>query len=570
MSRPEMPPMRGPSLRSVYSVFELRRSDPEGLDWRTLHERVGAYTNAVELSDRVRSLVREYVTHRLAAFKEKAHGLGEIPDEVLLDAIVENQYEGLDQYVGETRKEILWAVAAHVVRRIETNVFRRHLEECDESQLEKLGLTPQLRDLTVELLDTGIKADPLFIRFLAYSQLAGKPPKEASPEGLFIPGDERAHTIAELFPKETQFIVKRFEKIAESRSGWTQAPGAETFQEYVQELSEYYGAHTPQDAKSHRLRSEELYRQLIVNGFPVLLTSATEGYYKEPYLDPELKVSVATPEAVHEEAAFRKAQQGMADNLGLLGAERFRDALAQEPIRASVVFGAFGVNLSFNAPAQEHPVIVLFLDEQIRRFDRSFPGYLRHIERGKEGFSAIGEEERRPFIERISRMIVMLHEFGHFIHRDKSPEAERLGRRPLTIIDEVKAEAVYRPLMPAMCEAGTLEGTKEQWLVAMIASSLQVLKMQAEGDPYYYADAYNMNNLFAEGGISFDGERIRIDDPDTCWRAYLKGAKQVIGLYEDEGMTERKAAGWIRTHCTPGEKVGQALAYLKGRELGNG
>ena len=154
----------------------------------------------------------------------------EISDTQLLNALVHNWGEQLGDDIAGTRAEVLSAVMAHVVKRIETQVYCKTLEKADAEALEKLNLDEETCALLIDVLKTCVKADPLFIRFLAYSQLSGKPGEGASPVALHIPGKEKAYTIASLFPKETKFLANELARIAVAgENKWTDKQGGKIF-----------------------------------------------------------------------------------------------------------------------------------------------------------------------------------------------------------------------------------------------------------------------------------------------------------------------------------------------------
>jgi hypothetical protein len=294
-----------PRLRGMDSILTLLESekfpDGETINWKDLHERVKPYHTMYELAENVREAVREYVALKIPKLKEAIPALEDLDEKAFLNALTHGWFEEFEEDedasgVSGQRREILLTVAAHLVKRIETRAERKLLEGASLGQLAELGVDAPTRDLTVELLDVTSKADPLFIRFLAYSQLSGEPPTKATPTGLHLPGDRSLHTIAELFPHETQFLAKKLYEIAEKDSAWKAHPSAAIFVEYLDSLSRFYATTDLGEAAAIQKETKEKYAKLIETDFPVLITAATDGYYKEPYLDPELKVSIVTTE----------------------------------------------------------------------------------------------------------------------------------------------------------------------------------------------------------------------------------------------------------------------------------
>ena len=555
-----------PRLKGMDQVLTLLESEemPDGgiVNWKQLAERVKPYHSMFEFTENIRETVREYVAAKFPGVKKDIGAFKELGDKQLLDALTMGWFEGVEEEVSGKRREVLLAVAAHIVKRIETKAERELLSKATPAQLQELDIDPAIRDLTVDLLDASAKADPLFVRFLAYSQLSGEPPEEATPTGMHMPGSEGLHTIAELFPHETQFIAKRYEGIANKGGSWSNMPGGEIFAEYLRALARYYSSTDTKGSAKTFKEAEQKYAELLATDFPVMLTMPTEGYFKEPYLDPELKISISNRETKGEEASFRQARDLVADSLAELGMGRFSSDIKNSDIKSGIVLGGFGVNLTFNAVAQEKPGYVLFLNEQIRTYDRDFVKFSEMITGADKAFENISPEERGVYIEHLSRTTTMLHEFGHPVYGDDSPESNRLGRKPLTIIDEIKAEALWRSLMPYLQKEG-LPGSREQWAIAMLVSAGMMLKDQPEDDPYFSAAVFALNDLFARGAVVFNDKKITITNIDAFYEIVKPLGPEVLALYGDEGMAERKAVGWIKERCTPSPKLKKFIQFAK-------
>jgi hypothetical protein len=567
---------KGPRLRHITRALELLHEEPAyGPDgerlppdpekrWTNLHEKVKSWSSGLELSDNVREAVREFVAGKIPRMKEVVPVVADLPDDKLLEALIHNWFEGLGEEIEGWRKKILLAVMAHVVKRVETHAYTELLSRASPEDLGKLGLDGPLRDLLVRSLKTVSAADPLFIRFLAYAQLSGKVPAEGSPVAMFMPEDDKPHTLRALFPTESKRLGKGLRDIAASSEDWIDKPGAPVFKEYLEALSGLYFETEAAKAAERQMRVAELYGELVKSGFPVLLVPALEGFTKEPYLDPELRVCLATPDVEREEEAFTDMQEAMADSLEGLGAGEFSEALKRNKIRSVVAVGSYGVNLVFNAVAQERPATLMFLDEQIRQYDRNFPETLALVSETPEAFAGLDEAERRARMERMSRATTMFHEYGHHVFPEGSPEAGRFGDgEAWTTLDEVRAETTYRPLIPSMIERGRLEGTKEQWALSTLASAFQLLRDQPPGDPYHHAAAFTLNDLFEQDVVALKGGKFSIRDFDAYWKTLDRGAREVIAMYRDEGMTEAKAERWIKKRCQASAKVKEAKAFLE-------
>lgn len=559
---------RKPELRYMYRALDLLHAGPESAGeekhhWAELYKEVPLYNGALELSDNIRETVRAFVAEKIPRLKERIPSLAEINDGDFLEALVDNWFEKIPEVEGQ-RREVLMAVMSHMVNRIENTAYRNILANANDADLEKLGIDGGIRDLTVDLLKASEKADPLFIRFLAYAQLSGKPPKEASPTALFVENDSRPHTFAELFPHETASLGRNLRQIVENSGTWEGKKGGKIFKSYLDSLGAFFLEKNSEEAERYFKEVQRYYKEVIESGFSVLVTPPTEGYYKKPYLDPELRISLATKDSMEEEFLLRHAQSHMAETLGQIGLERFEDATKRQPLRSVIALGSFGVNLMFNAAAQEKPAIVLYLNEQIRSYDREFPGFLeKMISNTGEAFEDVPPEERKGRMERMSRMNTMLHEFGHSALPDGSPESERLGREPLTKIDEIKADILFRALFPFFIEKGGVEGTKEQWAVASIGSALQDLRDNPKGDPYYHTAVYALNDAMEAESVRFENGKITIIDTEAYYKNLRNAARELIALYENPSTTESKAARWIRTRCRPNEKLAVVEQFLK-------
>jgi len=558
-----------PRLRGMDKVLTLLESeelpDGEKINWKDIHERVKPFHTMYEFTENVREAVREYVAMKIPKFKEAVPSIGELDDKHLLNALTHNWFEEIDDVEGE-RREILLTVAAHVVKRIETLAERKLLREADGAQLAELGVDAPIRDLLVDLLEVSAKADVWFTRYYAYSQLSGKPPEAATPTAMHLPGDSEPHTMAELFPHEAQFMARRFKEIADKGGEWEKRSGGDAFVKYAETLSRFFEAKNPADAEKLQKEITGFYRQILETDFPVLARSvaadAPEGYYKEPYIDPELKIAVSTHETQDEENGFRRAKGIMAESLGEIGADDFADAVRRPPVRNSIVLGGFGVNLAFNSVAEEDPGYVMYWNEQRRAYDLDFLSMSKMVENGESAFAAVPEGERGNFMEQLSRLSTMMHEFGHPVYASDTREAGRLGERPLTVIDEVKAETLWRALTPSMREKG-LAGSREQWAVAELTSLLLLLRDQPEGDEYFYTATYNLNDLFEKGIVRFADGKLSIADLDAYEKEKAALAQSVLSVYRDEAMTERKAALWIKKFCTPSPALEACIAFLK-------
>lgn len=568
-SVPEKIVPQEPRLRYIEKVSGIMRSPEENhlgeeRNWRELYKDVKPFSNTLELADNIRETVRHFVEQKIPKLKEAIPTISELDDKGLLEALSNNWFEEIEDTSGQ-RREVLMTVAAHIARRVETTVYKNILENATEEQLTQIGLDKDLAGLLSNVLDTSVKADPLFVRFLAYTQLGPEAPEGAKGSDFYLPEDKKPKTAAQMFPHETQFLSKRFMALAENSSTWQDKPGADIFKNYLNVLGRAYAETDPVAAEKLQEEIKLKYAELVDSEFPIIITPGVEGYYKEPYIDPEIRVSLATPDSKKEEEYFGDVRKSMAESLEGVGLSRFSQRIQQEKIRSVIAVGSFGVDLIFSAVAQEDPAILMYLNEQIRQYDQNFPKYMGLMTNTKKEFAGLSESDRTAFMEKISRTNVMMHEFSHAIF--PPDEIKKFGAgETFTVLDEVKAETAHRALIPRMIKNGGLEGTKEQWALGLVASSLQLLKDQPEDDPYYYAGVYTLNECFKDGSLSFDGQQITVNDFDGFYNTQRFVVGEVASLYENPNADETRAANWLKQKCTPNETVKQLTQLLKKEE----
>lgn len=548
-------------LQYIHEVLELLRSKrgPLGqtMHRRGLYKKVGPYSGGLELAANIRSVINEYIFQKIPGLKELAPQIGGMPERSVIHKIVENWLEEIKKPISGEKQKILVAVISHIINHIENDIYIKVIEKTSDKELESLGLDKNLQELLVSLLQGGIKADPLFIKFLSYSQKSPPPPEGASNVALYGP-DKQWHTIASLFPRETKSLARHLKNISDNNSKWIDIPDGKLFHEYIMTITKMYTETDILEAQKLHAKIEELYDATAKSDFPIILTPALEGFYKPPYLDPELRISIASPDAKSQERTFRPIQKAMAESLNVLGVPQFSKIIAQKNIRAVVALGSYGVCLSFNAVAQEQPAILLFLNEQIASYDKDFPKYLRLIKGHEEEFQNTKLED----LERISRMDTIMHELSHYVYADGTPESMKMGYKPIVTVDEIKAELIYRALIPEMLEKGALKGSLKQWAMATVSIPLQTLN-SFDPDEYYKAAVYTLDELFEKKIATFDGQLVTIHKVDEMFKVFKSKAKAIIKLYEDTETTEEKAQKWLDDNTIARPALQEVIDFIK-------
>ena len=450
----------------------------------------------------------------------------------------------------------------HITKKIETRIYKKVLEEAGEDEIQKLGLPSNMRQLTIDCLDASVKSDPLFIRFLAYSQLAPKPPKDANPIAP-IGQDGQPHTFPELFPHETQFISKKLSAILENGQLWKNEPGADEFLEYLGYLAQFFSEKDIEKSKELHKKVEKTYGQLISSDFPLIIVPPLEGYYKPPYLDPELKVAIRTPELRSQEERFRSIQEALAGKLDELGVGQFSDDMRKRVIRSFISIGSYGVGITFNAVAQEEPAIALFINDQIRAYDTNLKKFLPLVNGSEKFFSGVTEQR----VEEMSREDTILHELSHAVYPTKTPEAKRLGAEQESIIGEIAAESIYRGVIGELINDGEIDYTPEQYAVITLCMPLITIEGSSDtDDEYYKAAVFVLNGLFEKGIVEFNKDKIYIKDQAALFEHFRNNAREILSLYEDPGMTEQRTKNWLSKKRRAGKKLQEVIDFVKARK----
>jgi len=558
----EKPITNRPRLRNIEDTLVLLESeegpDGEKINWKDLYEKVGPWESGLELADKVREVVRGYLVSKFPEIKERIPSINALPDKEVLDALSNSWFEGLEEKVKGKRSEVLLSVLTHILRRIEKRIYTKIIENSSDDDLEKLGLSSNLRTLVTTTLEASVKSDPLYIRYLAYAQLSPKPPEDANPSAP-IGQDGKPHTWAELFPHETQFISKKLKNLLKSKEKWQDVEGAGEFIKYIELLADYFSEKDVNKAREMKDEIEMAYADSITGGFPVIISPPTGSYYKEPYLDPELRVSLRTPESRAQEQNFIALQNVIADELGTLGVSQFADDMRQKPIASVVSIGAYGANLTFTAAAETEKDITLFLDEQIRRYDKNLKDFLPMIEISDNAFGDTPVER----IEEMSREDTIFHELSHSIWTLDKEAQKRLGIKSETIIGEIAAETISRGLAKELIEKGKINYTQEQYIAVTIAIPLQVIKGRDPNNEYFKAAVYVLNGMFEQGLIEFSGTKIRVKKIDEIFDYLQDNAKKIIALYEDSEMNGEKANKWVKENTTAGKKLQELIDFIK-------
>ena len=259
-------------------------------------------------------------------------------------------------------------------------------------------------------------------------------------------------------------------------------------------------------------------------------------------------------ECIKREKDIYSSQMAMAETLKENNYSELGETIKGKKVRVVNSIGDYGVNLSMKALAQEgDPVVVIYLGEQIK-FNRTMIKSCNFKIKGIDGKQS----------EKLAILTTALHEFGH-CHKNEDPAFERFGEEAKIIIDDAKAEQIYRWVIPQMIEMGAISYDKKQLAMTMLKNSLEWIFDSPENDSYYAAGIYTLNQMFKEKIIEFDfknGE-VEIKDFDAFYRINEELAKKILSLYNDKSMDGKKAKKWIKENCKPNDIVKKVSDFLK-------
>src|SRR3989338_619640 len=550
-----------PGLRYIEKTLSLLKDnvgpDGEKIDLKDLNKKVEHWDSGLELSSQIRDIVREYILSNFPKIKEEIPSIADLPDAKMLNALSNGWFEELGEEIGGTRREVLLAVLAHITKKIETGIYKKVIKSGGEKDFQKLGIPENMRELLLDTIEAYAKSDPLFIRFLAYSYLSPTPPKDDNPVAPRCM-DGRPHTFSDLFPHETGYISKKLATITKNNEPWKNESGADEFSEYLKNLSDFFNEKNPDKAKDLHEKLTNAYEKLCTTDFPIIIVPPLEGFYNPPYLDPELKVAIRTPESRSKDEKFRPFQAALAEKIDLLGVSQFSNAMNNKLIRNYIAIGDFGAALTFNAIAQEDPIIAIYLNTQIRA-DKDSKDLFRYINNAEQSFTINTDDE----IIEMFRNDTVLHELSHSVYNFKTPEAKRLGPDQESVIAEVSADSIHRGVAKEMILNKTISLTEEKYIDLAVASQLSVIENSDPGDEYYKASVFVLNGMFEKGIAKFDGSKINIRNNDAVFEYFKKNAREIISLYEDASMNPEKAKKWLVANCTAGKKLQTLIDFIK-------
>ncbi|MDO8497483.1 MAG: hypothetical protein Q7S61_02975 [bacterium] len=572
----EMTGRKVPHLRYIKHVFFILKEPVQevGGHWQDLYQKVKSFNNSTELSDSVHDVLQAWIENKVSPLKKSVHSLRQLTNKSLVEAILEgwlstdiHDRQGNPISLNGQRRGVLLATMSHIIRKVETTMYVNILKKASSNDLEKLGLDESLKKLTVDLLTTSLKTDPLFVRFLTYTQVSSTKTKQTTTETLYITENE-PYSIRTFFPRETKLLARHFQKLAQEGGDWVKKPGGGDFQKYLNVVGQYYAAIDHQESSRLRGEANALYKQCLKAGFPIILTGDNDEIMRSPNRDPEIKVSVRTREAKEEENRWEKMKHAFASSLEDIEAQNQKASVTDQLIIGSVVFGSYGINSIFSTVAQENPTIQIFLDTQARAYDRGFPNewLKKYISGTAKAFIKLSDSQATGLMECMSRTNTVLHELSHWVFGEDSKETLRFENGPTNrTMQEVKAETLYRALIPQMLQKEALEGTLEQWAMGTCATSLQILKDNSGdwNDDYFLGAVFSLNDLLDKDIVTIVNNQLHIQDVQKYFVTMQEQAKEIVALHQNSEMNETKAKEWIKQRCQPNDALKKILKMIE-------
>lgn len=589
-----------PKLENIQQVRAALTNDenlPEGQkpEWQrlTIPEKSNGETySLLELNNTVRETVREYIEKRLPQLRDipSFEAFQNIPDADLLNALTHGWFdpESVSNVVDGEQNRLLLATAEHMVSRIENGVYQRFLTSASQDQLHAMGLTTELRDVMLNTLKVSSRANPLFIRFMGYvmPESTNSPLAEEGREGdeseaytgtaLFMPEGKGPYDLATLFPKESASLARGFDRIIAESSAWQNTPGADAFIKHLQALSDLHKSNVDGSLPSIKDRQDavrESYNALLDSGFPIIVTPQMDPGEKPPYIDPEIKVSLRLPKDSAEEQRIGIVKDQMAQTLPELGADvaNFADDLRSLTVHRVVTIGAFGSDLVLRSVAQEEGSIILYIDEQERAYGQELAGKIgQYID--TQGIINLSHPDTQALLSNFSMLETSMHESDHAIYSRESDESQRMGADAPVILDEVKADTLYRALIPHMLDLEVAQGKitveeaalqKKQWAITTTGTMMQSLEQGVESN-YYKANIQLLNALLSPQGttppaLELHEGKLRITNFDAFYDTMYSQATDILTLYR---KTPEKANEWIAANCQASDRSKEVLNAL--------
>jgi len=399
---------------------------------------------------------------------------------------------------------------------------------------------------------------------------------------LFMPEGKGPYDLATLFPKESASLARGFDRIISESSGWQNTPGSDAFIKHLQALADLHRSNADGSLPSIADREDavrESYNALLESGFPIIVTPQMDPGEKPPYIDPEIKVSLKLPKDSAEEKQIDIVKDQMAQALGELGDDvaGFANDLKNLSVHRVVTVGAFGSDLVLRSVAQEEGSMILYIDEQERAYGQELAGeiqkYIQTQDIGGEDIIDFSHPETQAFLSNWSMLETAMHESDHAIYPRESDVSQRMGPDAAVTIDEVKADTVYRALIPHILDLEVAQGKitaehaalqKKQWAITTTGTMMQSLEQGVESN-YYKANIHLLNALLVPQGttppaLELHEGKLRITNVDAFYTTMYSQATDILTLYREKPDEAKK---WIETNCTASEKSQEVLDALE-------
>lgn len=500
-------------------------------------------TSLLDLVGRIEEEVKTRVKEVLSdVLKERR--IPETDEEALLAATGDRDFSGIDF----THKEKLVTALglAMVSERARTQTMMEALGALDEQGLSIVGMTPEQRDVAVELLRVARAANPEYIRFKARS-LAGEKFPEYPVDAI-----REEHRIAEGIQKVRELIAEKGSEHVFGEAGPAFVEFLELYEKGYRSIDENNRQLIKKGTRERRYTEfRKAFEKFMKEhpDFPLILFPRGDKYVSETSglalgRDPEIRISWQSPDMKEETQEL----VGVRDDLARYLTERFGPLLEEgdgkriktnRPLVAGDL-GYFGIGIQMRAEAQElEGTSILFKNAMIenrvstRKTMRELFG---------ENVSEIVDS---PAYLETADTAMMVHEWGHQVHSpEKTRGAKNLGKSE-NKINEMKSDLIAHAAFYPVFErrARELYGNRAREALNMYTISYaldlaRTIAPNSEERPYYISALAVLNRLERAGIIKKEGEKAvldleRIKNEDLSASVFESQLEELLTIYHE-------------------------------------
>ncbi|MBI2035938.1 MAG: hypothetical protein HYT12_04665 [Candidatus Liptonbacteria bacterium] len=492
----------------------------------------------------IEQVISRRVSAELAG-RLKSGGYTEEQTRAIVDAAAKRDFSAVEQ-LGE--KETLSALGLGLTaEKARTALVADAIQGLDSSSLRRFGMTPEQRDIVVQLIKGLESADPEYVRFKARAMRGEKYPKR--------PTDALRESA-----RVNRGLKQACETLEKQGTGKVFGEAGKDFLEYLGTLEASYrpltqdgrakglGSHT-RDAKEAWVAFQKFVG--MHPDFPLIVLPKSDSYVKSEAenlgWDPEIRIFWQSPNQREKSRELQSACQrfvsSIQDNLPDHAEPSTMEQIAGiRPIVCDDI-GSYGVNMTFRAEAQEFEKARAFVLIENR-------GRSERLDQARENiWGAFGHEWddiiNSPEFFNLMQAQLMNHELGHNLYGEESKEVLGLGRQAYDSIDEHKADllavATLHDVVRESSKQAFGERGEEAINLAIIADALTCSRQAPHGElDFYRVSAINIlhrleqNGVFENGseGIGLNKEKLH---ENWSKKVFISQARELLDTYKLAG-----------------------------------